>query len=243
MQHPRPPGSGVLPYVGEPVVRRWSWLSWRETAGGLMSATHDVGARPLLIGVDGRSGSGKSMAAECIAREIPGAVVVHTDDVAWWEDFLAWDHLMAAGILIPLRAGGAVSYRPPAWDRRHRPGAIDIPAGCPLVITEGVGSTRVGLASLLDVTVWIQADDAEAERRGIERDGGTDEARSFWSEWTAQERPFLASDRPWDRADLILCGTPQLVPADHVEGAGYEEASGAALGRWATGRGPGRPRR
>jgi hypothetical protein len=26
----------------------------------------------------------------------------------------------------------------------------------------------------------------------------------------AEENPFQASQRPWERADLILCGTPQI---------------------------------
>lgn len=35
-------------------------------------------------------------------------------------------------------------------------------------------------------------------------------AESFWDEWEAEESPFLAADRPWERADAILCGTPEL---------------------------------
>ena len=37
--------------------------------------------------------------------------------------------------------------------------------------------------------------------RGIARDGGTREATEFWWEWSPEEQPFLAADRPWERAD------------------------------------------
>ena len=29
-------------------------------------------------------------------------------------------------------------------------------------------------------------------------------------EWMAEEIPFQAGQRPWERADLIICGTPQI---------------------------------
>jgi len=58
--------------------------------------------------------------------------------------------------------------------------------------------------------VWVQSDLAEADRRGIERDGGTPDARDFWYEWAAEEIPFQADHRPWDRADVVVAGTPPL---------------------------------
>ena len=29
-------------------------------------------------------------------------------------------------------------------------------------------------------------------------------------DWMAEEVPFQGSQRPWERADLIVCGTPQI---------------------------------
>jgi hypothetical protein len=74
-----------------------------------------------------------------------------------------------------------------------------------------VGSSRRSQAPLLDATVWVHSDFAAANRRGIARDGGTREATEFWWEWSPEEQPFLAADRPWERADLVICGTPSLV--------------------------------
>jgi uridine kinase len=81
-----------------------------------------------------------------------------------------------------------------------------------IVVVEGVGASRRSLAPWLDAAVWVQSDEDEAYRRGIERDvrlGRTrDEVVALWDEWMAEEVPFLAADRPWKRADIILCGTP-----------------------------------
>ena len=71
---------------------------------------------------------------------------------------------------------------------------------------------------LLDAVVWVQSDMAEAERRGIERDGGYQAAVSFWHLWMAEELPFMARQRPWTRANVIVAGTPRVPhdPANEV---------------------------
>ena len=55
----------------------------------------------------------------------------------------------------------------------------------------------------IDRALWVQSDLEEAERRGIARDGGTEEARNFWREWGAQEFDFLQRQRTWERATVI----------------------------------------
>ena len=91
-----------------------------------------------------------------------------------------------------------------------------------MVIVEGVGAARRELMTLVDVVVWVQSDMAEAERRGIERDGGDEAAVSFWHLWMAEELPFMVQERPWERAAFIVAGTPLLPhdPASQVVIAG-----------------------
>jgi hypothetical protein len=159
--------------------------------------------RPRVLAVDGRSGSGKSTLVDRLAATVPGVAVVHTDDVAWHHDFFDWADLLVDGVLVPWRAGRDVAYRPPPWDARGRPGAITVPSGAPLLVVEGVGAGRRAFAPYLDALVWVQTDRAVATRRGLQRDGGD---VTFWDEWEARERPFLAADRPWARADLVVNG-------------------------------------
>jgi hypothetical protein len=194
----------------EPRISSWAVRPLGDVVAELVLALGEPVGRPAVLAVDGRSAGGKSTFAARVAAAVAGAVVVHTDDVAWWESFFGWDHLITAGVLEPARRGGPVRYRPPAWDSRARAGAIEVPAGTRLLVVEGVGAGRRSLSGLVDAMVWVQSDGLEARRRGIERDGGDRGAADFWDEWDAQERPFLAQDRPWERAHLIVCGTPEL---------------------------------
>jgi hypothetical protein len=173
---------------------------WRAVAVAELYAALGL---PRVLAVDGRSGSGKSTLVDRLAATVPGVAVVHTDDVAWHHDFFDWADLLVDGVLVPWRAGRDVAYRPPPWDARGRPGAITVPSGAPLLVVEGVGAGRRAFAPYLDALVWVQTDRAVATRRGLQRDGGD---VTFWDEWEARERPFLAADRPWARADLVVNG-------------------------------------
>ena len=164
--------------------------------------------RPALLAVDGRGGSGKSTVAGRIGDRVPGAVVVHTDDIAWYHHMFDWSALITAGVLAPVRRGEAVAFRPPEWDARERPGAVVVPAGCPLLVVEGVGIGRHDLAPWFDGLVWVQTDRAAAWSRMLTRDGAAHEP--FMREWEAAERPFLAADRPWERADVVVAGAPEV---------------------------------
>ena len=93
------------------------------------------------------------------------------------------------------------------------PGTTDV------VLVEGVGANQREFADLIDFTIWTQSDQAEAERRGIARDiasgvnGDAEQSAAFWHEWMAHETRFLAEERPWERADLIVAGT-DVIPLD-----------------------------
>jgi hypothetical protein len=168
------------------------------------------GDRPWIVAVDGRSGNGKSTAARLFKQAIPASAVVHTDDVAWHHSFFGWSDLLIEGILKPLHRGDGVCYRPPGWLAQGRSGAIEVAAGLDLVVVEGVGASRIEVLPWIDRCVWVQSDIDEAERRGIVRDGGTVEARSFWHEWAAEEVVFLERQQPWKRASVIVNGTPDF---------------------------------
>lgn len=179
--------------------------------------------RPLIVAVDGRSAAGKTTVARALAEAHDSVVVVHADDIAWWEPLFAWDHLLRRGILEPLHAGRGVAFTPPQWRERGREGAIEVPASVEVVLIEGVGASCASVAELIDVAVWVQSDGAEAERRGIERDAASGEngdyqqTVAFWHNWSRAERTYLERDRPWLRADLIVSGTPPIeVPPGSV---------------------------
>ena len=193
---------------GEPLAGPWRVTPIRDLVRLVFDTDQARDGRPWILAVDGRSGSGKSTVAALLHRSVPASAIVHTDDVAWHHSFFDWSDLLVEGILKPLRNSRAVSYRPPGWDKRGRPGAIQVAAGLDLVIVEGVGASRTEVMPWIDRALWVQSDLVEAERRGIARDGGTEEARDFWREWGAQEFDFLQRQRPWERATVIVNGTP-----------------------------------
>ncbi len=83
-------------------------------------------------------------------------------------------------------------------------------ANASVVIIEGVGAARRKVTHLLDAVVWVQSDFGEAMRRVLVRDGGDAPARELHDAWMTEEIPFLAADRPWERATIIVAGAPDI---------------------------------
>jgi uridine kinase len=142
-----------------------------------------------------------------LVKAVPQSYVVHTDDVAWWHSFFDWVDLMRSGVLQPLHRGEAVAFTPPAWADRGRQGAIVVPYGARFVVVEGVGAGRGELADLIDATIWVQVDeDARLSREAARVEAG-DVSASLLEEWQREERPFLAAQRVWERADHVVAGS------------------------------------
>lgn len=162
--------------------------------------------RPAVIAVEGRSSSGKSTLAGRLAEVLPHAAVVHTDDLAWHHSVLGWAELLVTGILGPVRAGQGVVYRPPAWDKRGRLGAIEVPAGIAFLLAEGVGVSRRELAPQFDAVCYLDTSpDVRAARDAVRVAAGEISPQGY-KNWMREEDAHFAADRPWERADLVVRG-------------------------------------
>jgi len=176
--------------------------------------------RPVVLALDGRSNAGKTTLAARIREAVPGSDVVHTDDIAWEHSRFGWADLLVDGILAPVRQGRGVSFRPPRWAEHGREGSIDVPADCALLIIEGDGAGRREVGHLIDALIWVQSDEREAARRGRARAANADaiDGANLPADgsppdddgWMAEEVPFNSAQRTWERADLIVCGTPEI---------------------------------
>lgn len=202
----------------EPNFGPWQLEPVQAFVQRLAKTAPSTPARPTIVAIDGRSAGGKTTLAAVISQAVPNAAVVHTDDVAWHHSFFDWTELLLDGVLEPVRSGKAVRYRPSAWEERGREGAVEVPAGCSMLILEGVGAARRELTHVLDTVVWIQSDMDRARTRGLIRDGGDAAATAFWDEWMTGELVFLADQRPWEHANVVVSGTPDLIydPSSHV---------------------------
>ena len=202
---------------GEPEAGPWRKITLSELAIEVLGAALDTVPTRLVLAVDGRSGSGKSTLAHHLQQALPASTVVSTDDIAWHHSMFDWADLAETGVLRPFRAGEAVHFRPPAWDTRDRPGHIDVQEGTTILILEGVGASRRQLVPLLDRAIWVQSDYQLATQRCLAREVASgvdrDEAQAFWDHWMAEEVPFLADDKPWERASAVVAGNIER-PAD-----------------------------
>jgi len=206
----------------EPEARPWRVELLSTVADAVTRQGPDCSSsgRPAVLAVDGRSNSGKTTVAVRIRDMVRGAVVIHTDDIAWEHSRFGWADLLIDGILAPVHVGRAVSYRPPRWDQHARDGSIEVPADCPLLIIEGDGAGRREVTHLVDTVIWVQADEREAARRSAERaanpppadlaNKAVDGAPFDDEGWMAEEIPFNAAQRTWERADIIVCGSPEI---------------------------------
>ena len=201
---------------GEPAAGPWRAVALEALVACVRRAAGAPVGRPAVVAIDGRGGAGKSTLAARLQAAIPASAVLHTDDVAWHHSFFGWQALLADCVLAPIRDGREVSYRPRAWQDRGRAGAIEVPPGLEMVFVEGTGAGRQELAHLLDAVLWVQSDGPDAKRRALVRDVAAGDAadpvtaEAFWEEWMAEEIPFFAHDRPWDRACCFVAGTHVL---------------------------------
>jgi hypothetical protein len=213
----------------------WRILPFSEIADRVEHAAK--ARRPGLIALDGRSSSGKSTLAGRLAHSLPDCGLVHTDDLAWFQAVLDWDELLVSGILEPARRGEAVDLRPPAWEERGRPGSIPLTRNLRHLVVEGVGVSRASLADAFDVAVWVETPRRVRLARDRARLANGEIGRDAYRSWMVEENAHLASDRPWRRADLIVCGASATVGLGKLPADSLAVAGPLALGRSPSARG------
>jgi len=159
-----------------------------------------------VLGVDGPSGSGKTTLAAAVAAAVldrgASTTEVHMDDLyPGWDGLADAVGLVTTQVLEPLTAGEPAAFR--RWDWVAHTWSERVPVGAAdVVVLEGVGCGSRPCAPHLTALVWVEADDDERMRRGVERDG--EAYRPHWERWAAQERALFAAEGTRGRADLVL---------------------------------------
>ncbi|MBP1160869.1 MULTISPECIES: hypothetical protein [unclassified Rhodococcus (in: high G+C Gram-positive bacteria)] len=165
---------------------------------------------PVLVGIDGPSGGGKSALAEHVSAALGDAPVVRMDDL-----YPGWDGLAAAvprlvrWVLSPAGRGLVPRYRRYDWHRggyaewravhRHR-----------YLIVEGAGATTGRARGYYAVRVWVDADPDERMRRALRRDG--DMFRPHWDRWARQEAALFGRDRTRRAAHVVVITSTGAAP-------------------------------
>lgn len=163
--------------------------------------------RPHLIGIDGRSGAGKtSLAAQLsevlsIRRDV---VTFHLEDIyPGWDGLAQGIETYNESILAALREEQDAYWT--AWDwLAHTFGGPRLTRCAEIVILEGVGACNWVARKVLDVSVWVELPEAKRKSRAMTRDGVPYD--EFWDRWADQEAQYLRADPVWESADIIQPG-------------------------------------
>lgn len=154
-----------------------------------------------VIGIDGRSGAGKTSLARQVASAWSSPLVSMDEIYPGWHGLADAVGLLVEHVLTPLSEGHPAVV--PTWDwqagepgPRHAPGIVD------RLVVEGCGSTVGPAAPLIGTRVWLEGAAEVRRARAIERDGATFERH--WEMWARQEETLFAQDGTRERAHLVF---------------------------------------
>ena len=158
-----------------------------------------------IVGVDGRSGTGKSFLAARLA-ELLSAPVIEIDDFVSWDSFAGWWPRFDEQVLAPLLAGRDAVYQARDWTDWYGStvGGWKTQRWSPTVILEGVTCTRRATAGRLAYAVWVEAPAELRLARGLARDSSFPGKEKLWEQWMREEDQFFTADGTRERADHIV---------------------------------------
>ncbi|WP_223841032.1 MULTISPECIES: uridine kinase family protein [unclassified Candidatus Sulfotelmatobacter] len=176
--------------------------------------------RPFIIGIDGRSGAGKTSLTAQLAAVLErrhDVTVFHLEDIyPGWNGLAQGMDTFVREVLQPLRRGEDAHWT--AWDwLTNEPGTPRLTRAAEIVLVEGVGACNELARPLLDTSVWIELPAASRKLRAMARDGRSYE--KFWDTWSAQEESYLAADPVWENADVLHPGPVPEAPNDERGGS------------------------
>jgi uridine kinase len=186
--------------------------------GRLVELIARLQTRPLLVAIDGRSGSGKSTFARTAHQQITEpSIVVEGDDFyraqpeaerlaldagGGYERYFDWQRLDAQ-VLTPVRSGAArLRYQRFDWVTDAMGEWVEV-AMPPILIVEGVYTLRPQLRPLVDLAIFVDTDDGTRLARQLARNENTDDWIRRWGEAEAR---YIQSHNPAATADIVVGG-------------------------------------
>ena len=185
-------------------------------------------SKPLLIAIDGGSGSGKSTVASAAAEKLGAALVLgddffaaHITDQGWAQrdfkaraaDSIDWQRLRREA-LEPLLAGKRARWHPFDFesgvrsDGTYRMLAEFVEcAPADVIVLDGAYSARPELSDLIDLSVLIDAPVALRHERLRTREERT-WLNAWHARWDEAEEYYFTHVRPASSFDLVITNTP-----------------------------------
>lgn len=184
-----------------------------------------VGARNVIVGVDGVDGAGKTRLADALATQLSASRPVVRLSIdgfhqvrerrylrgprspeGFWLDSYDYDSFRRE-VIAPFRAG-AGTYLPAAHDvdtdRVLRGPRFPVPQGTTLLV-DGIFLHREELRDVWDATVFLDVPFEVSARRMAERDGSpADPEAAENARYVGGQRLYLARCRPAERATVLV---------------------------------------
>lgn len=166
----------------------------------LPTDTFDDRARPDIVLVDGRSGSGKTELARAMVEQKPELQLVRMDDL-----YPGWGGLQAGSQHVYNFVIAAAARRWQRWDwTANEPAEWHVLDQQRPVLIEGCGALSVQNRTLATYAVWVELDAPARKERVLQRDG--DSWSQHWDDWAAQEDAFIERENPQSLADSVING-------------------------------------
>ena len=169
-------------------------------------------ARPIVVGVSGYGGSGKSTLTRQLVARLPGAVRIRGDDfldpTRSHKRSSDWDGVerlrLVSEVLTPVREGRTSMFRPYDWSRGELGVAEQLPYA-EVLIVDLIGLFHPDALPSIDLSIWCDLDLETSAQRGIDRDAGMGRIHDgLWRDvWLPNERDFEDQFAPRTRADVV----------------------------------------
>ena len=166
--------------------------------------------RPILIGIEGFGGSGKTTISRQLAEALGDTHVIHIDDFIVKEKLLekAWDtgvfdHArLEHQVLKPVTLGQTVRYQKLLYDTNKLSEYTTIESA-KYIIVEGIACYITSLRHYYDFKIWVNTSIDLAMARGIARDGTHGNADD-WQDWAQIDLLYVNKYTPDLVADFII---------------------------------------
>ncbi|HLY31265.1 MAG TPA: hypothetical protein VKQ36_09560 [Ktedonobacterales bacterium] len=173
--------------------------------------THLAGkTKPILIGIEGYGGSGKTTIAQQLANALGDASMISLDDFIVKEKLAepSWDGgafdraRLERQVLRPARYGQPVAYQRLDWATNTLGDPVAVPSVTYLII-EGISAYHPSIEQYYDFKIWIETPLATAQARGHARDGSNENV-GYWELWAQNDIAYQQQYHPEQRADIVF---------------------------------------
>lgn len=137
----------------------------------------------VFIGIDGRSGSGKSTFAQEIKNRIVDSTIIHLDSFDLYKSKESFDRVVSE-----------------VFDLKEN-------INSKFIIVEGVFALSKAFRKYYSYSIWIELSEKEGFKKGLQRDismNGIDNSDKWSKYWLPKERKYIIAEKPKRYSNYII---------------------------------------